>query len=148
MAQQVKDPALSLLQLGFLLWLGFDPWPGNSSTCHGHGQKQKTKNKKQNFLNFLFLKKKNQAKIILLPKRHILGWQILLPYALWFAICIFLNQHKSRDHLSFPRDQSPSFDNCQHFLIFVSFPPHWKKRVAKVFWNTSQITWIISLVII
>ena len=28
-AQQVKEPALSLQQLGSLLWHGFDPWPGN-----------------------------------------------------------------------------------------------------------------------
>ena len=28
MAQWVKDPALSVQQLGSLLWLGFDPWPG------------------------------------------------------------------------------------------------------------------------
>ena len=27
MAQWVKDLALSLQQLGFLLWLRFDPWP-------------------------------------------------------------------------------------------------------------------------
>ena len=27
-AQQVKDPALSLQRLGLLLWRGFDPWPG------------------------------------------------------------------------------------------------------------------------
>ena len=26
-AQWIKDLALSLLQLGSLLWLGFDPWP-------------------------------------------------------------------------------------------------------------------------
>ena len=25
----VKDMALSLLWLGLLLWIGFDPWPGN-----------------------------------------------------------------------------------------------------------------------
>ena len=25
----VQDPALSLLRLGSLLWLGFDPWPGD-----------------------------------------------------------------------------------------------------------------------
>ena len=30
MAQQVKDPALSLLWLRSLLWRGFNPWPGNS----------------------------------------------------------------------------------------------------------------------
>lgn len=30
MAQRVKDPALSLQQLGSLLWCGFDPRPGNS----------------------------------------------------------------------------------------------------------------------
>ena len=29
MAQQVKDPALSLLWLGPLLWRRFDPWVGN-----------------------------------------------------------------------------------------------------------------------
>ena len=29
MVQQVRDPALSLQQLGLLLWRGFDPWPGN-----------------------------------------------------------------------------------------------------------------------
>jgi len=29
MAQWVKDPALSLLCLGLLLWCGFDPWLGN-----------------------------------------------------------------------------------------------------------------------
>ena len=26
---QVKDPALSLLWLGWLLWYRFNPWPGN-----------------------------------------------------------------------------------------------------------------------
>ena len=29
MAHRVKDPSLSLQQLGSLLWRGFDPWPGN-----------------------------------------------------------------------------------------------------------------------
>ena len=29
MAGWVKDPAFSLFWLGSLLWLGFDPWPGN-----------------------------------------------------------------------------------------------------------------------
>ena len=29
MAQQVKDPVLSLQQLELLLCHGFDPWPGN-----------------------------------------------------------------------------------------------------------------------
>ena len=28
-AQQVKDPALTLLWLGLQLWRGCDPWPGN-----------------------------------------------------------------------------------------------------------------------
>ena len=45
MAQWVKDPALSLLWLGLLLWRGFDPWPGNFCMARG-GQKQKT-NRKQ-----------------------------------------------------------------------------------------------------
>ena len=29
MAQQVKDPVLSLQWLGLLPWHRFDPWPGN-----------------------------------------------------------------------------------------------------------------------
>ena len=29
MAQQIKDPALSLLWLGLLLWCRFSPWPRN-----------------------------------------------------------------------------------------------------------------------
>ena len=29
MAQWVKDPALPLQQLGWMLWCEFDPWPGN-----------------------------------------------------------------------------------------------------------------------
>ena len=29
MVQRVKDLALSLQQLGSLLWCGFDPWHGN-----------------------------------------------------------------------------------------------------------------------
>ena len=43
MAQQVKDPALSLQQLGSLLWHGFDAWHG-TSTCHRLSQ-NKTKQK-------------------------------------------------------------------------------------------------------
>ena len=29
MTHQVKDPVLSLQQLGWLLWHKFNPWPGN-----------------------------------------------------------------------------------------------------------------------
>ena len=39
-AQGVKNPMLSLLQLGSLLWQGFDPWPGNNNKKH-----RKTENK-------------------------------------------------------------------------------------------------------
>ena len=38
MVQQVKDPVLSLQQLGSLLWHGFDPWRWNfglSFVFHG-----------------------------------------------------------------------------------------------------------------
>ena len=47
MAQQVKDPALSLLRLRLLLWREFDPWPRGTSTCHGCIQKEKEKKKKE-----------------------------------------------------------------------------------------------------
>ena len=37
-AQRVKDPALPQLQLRSQLWLGSDPWPGNS-ICPGADEK-------------------------------------------------------------------------------------------------------------
>ena len=48
MAQQVKDPALSLQRLWSLLWCRLDPWP-ETSWCLGCGQKKK---KKKNFVGF------------------------------------------------------------------------------------------------
>ena len=51
MAQWVKDPVLSLLWLGLLLWCGFHPWPWElSCAMYGCGQKlPKTKKKKKLF---------------------------------------------------------------------------------------------------
>ena len=46
MAQQVKGPALSLLWLRLLLWLGFDPWPRNFCMLQA-GQKKKKKKKSE-----------------------------------------------------------------------------------------------------
>ena len=46
MAQQVKDPALSLLGLGSLLWCGFHPWPGNFHMPWA--QPKRTKERKKN----------------------------------------------------------------------------------------------------
>ena len=43
MAQQVKDLTLSLLWLGLLMWLEFDPWPRNF--CVPWVRKNKTKQK-------------------------------------------------------------------------------------------------------
>ena len=48
MAQQVKDPALSLQWLSLLLWFWFSPWPGNVYmlwTCP-HPRQKKKKEKK------------------------------------------------------------------------------------------------------
>ena len=42
-AEQVKDPALSLQWLGSLLWSGFDPWPTIA-------EKRKRKKKKKTLL--------------------------------------------------------------------------------------------------
>ena len=54
MAQWVKDPVLSLLWLGLLLWCGFHPWPWElSCAMYGCGQKlPKTKKKKKTFWSF------------------------------------------------------------------------------------------------
>ena len=43
MAQQVRNMALSLKWLGSLLWLGFDPWPGNFNGGEGQPKKKKKK---------------------------------------------------------------------------------------------------------
>ena len=52
-SQQVKNPALSLLSLGLLLWHGFDPWSRNF--CLPWAQPKKKKKKKQTPLkNFKF----------------------------------------------------------------------------------------------
>ena len=54
--QQVKDLALSLQQLGSLLWCGFDPWPWELPYVVGTTKnKQTNKNPKpQTFLPFIF----------------------------------------------------------------------------------------------
>ena len=44
-AQQVTDPALSLQQLGSLLWHRFDPWPGNFHMLQMWQNKTKAKTK-------------------------------------------------------------------------------------------------------
>ena len=46
-AQQVRDPALSLQRLVLLLWCRFDPWPGNF-----HMPWCNQKRRKNGFLNF------------------------------------------------------------------------------------------------
>ena len=50
-AQWVKDLTLSLQWLGSLLWLGFDPWPGNSHMPQVW-QKKKKKNAQGEWKNF------------------------------------------------------------------------------------------------
>ena len=47
MAQQVKDPVLSLLWFGSGLWRGFDSWPGNFRTLQAQRGKKKKKKKKR-----------------------------------------------------------------------------------------------------
>ena len=44
MAQQVKDLALSLQQLGLLLLRGFDPWPRNFLITQGVASPQNSVN--------------------------------------------------------------------------------------------------------
>ena len=41
MVQGVKNPALSLQWLGSLLWLRFDPWPGNFHMPQAQQKKRK-----------------------------------------------------------------------------------------------------------
>ena len=44
-AQQIKGLALPQLQVRSELWLGTDPWPGDS-ICHRAAKKEKQKKKK------------------------------------------------------------------------------------------------------
>ena len=57
MAQQVKEPTLSLLWLGFLLWRGFTPDPGTSLQATDMASKKKKKegkeSKKKKYLEIL-----------------------------------------------------------------------------------------------
>ena len=48
MAQWVKGPALSLLWLGYLLWCGFGPWPGNFHMLQAWPKKGKENQNKTN----------------------------------------------------------------------------------------------------
>ena len=48
MVQWVKDPVLLLQQFGLLLWLEFDPWPGNFYML---GAQPKRRKKQQNFVD-------------------------------------------------------------------------------------------------
>ena len=47
MAQQVKDPALSLQGLELLLWYSFDPWPRNFHMLGAWPKKKKKKKKEK-----------------------------------------------------------------------------------------------------
>ena len=51
-AQQVKDPVLSLLWLWLLLWHRSSPWPGNLA-CHGLCQQKLKKKKKKKITQYL-----------------------------------------------------------------------------------------------
>lgn len=53
-AQQVKDPVLSVKLLGSLLWYGFDPWPENFyMPWVPLGEKKKKKDNPQNGRKYL-----------------------------------------------------------------------------------------------
>ena len=62
MAQQVKDPALLLQQLGWLLWHGFSPWPRNFRSAAD------TAKNKIDSAGFLLLKYINHFQSLLLLK--------------------------------------------------------------------------------
>ena len=57
-AQQVKDPVLSLLWLSLLLWVGFNPWPQNfcmpRTPPKTNKQKKKKKKKKKKGSKYIF----------------------------------------------------------------------------------------------
>ena len=54
MAQQVKDPTLSLLWLGSLLWHRFNPWPWNFYMLQVEPKEKKKKNSNKKPKTFSF----------------------------------------------------------------------------------------------
>ena len=68
-AQQVKDPVLSLVWLGLLLCFGFSPW-ARTSACHRHGQNKTNKlytsvftKRERTLMSILFTAQKDLFKI-------------------------------------------------------------------------------------
>ena len=61
MVQWVKDPALSLLWLGSMLWLGFDPWPGNLHMPWAWPKKKKKKELLKATQGTMFVKVQRQC---------------------------------------------------------------------------------------
>ena len=51
MAQQVKDPALSLQGLELLLWYSFDPWPRNFHMLWAWAKKKKKEKERKGQTN-------------------------------------------------------------------------------------------------
>ena len=56
MAQQEKDPVLSLQWLGSLLWHMLNPWTGNSHMLREELKKKKKKKKKKRKISLLKFK--------------------------------------------------------------------------------------------
>ena len=57
MTQGVKEPALSLLQFGLLLWCKFNPWPWNFQP-HATGMAGKKKKRKKIYSRIVYLVEK------------------------------------------------------------------------------------------
>ena len=66
-AQWVRDPVPTQPQLRLLLWLRYDPWPGNS-ICQGAAKKEKEKKKRTSILN-----KTSTATLMFFPAWCLLG---------------------------------------------------------------------------
>ena len=76
MVQWVKDPALSLQQLGMLLRLRFDPWRGNFCMLQAQPKKRKrNENKKTENI----LKTRNAQAHIPLSLRTLMSSQVTEP---------------------------------------------------------------------
>ena len=79
MAQWVKDPELSLLEL--LLWCGFDPWPRNFHMPVEAPQKKKKKRKeKRKRNNYSAMRGKKQNKKNRTKTLNILSHSFHLPW--------------------------------------------------------------------
>ena len=115
MAQQVKDPALSLLWLGLLLWDRFNPWPRNFLMPW---TQPKTNKQKTLYFCFFLIKKNPQSRGSL----PILFCLSFVGMSLVLCSCIILNQCYWNIWAHILKERQSPKQSGRFFPSFLSHP--------------------------